>query len=100
MELLIADDQCIADLMPDDQEDDLVAVDILQHPEVAHAQLEPGQGIGTEFLDRPGHRRGLIRELRRDRRLQYPLIPAGWHGHVFVRRHQDWPLDATGVWPR
>jgi hypothetical protein len=50
MELLAPDDQGVADLPPDDQEDDLLALDIIQDAEVARPQLKSATGSGRSRL--------------------------------------------------
>ena len=40
MELLATDNQCIADLPPDQQEDDLLSRDIIQDAKVTHPEFE------------------------------------------------------------
>jgi len=77
MELLTGDDQGVADLPPDDQEDHLLPLDIIQDAEVSHSKLELGHGIGPEPLDRLGGYRGPIAEPGEDRGLQGPPLVSG-----------------------
>jgi hypothetical protein len=62
MELLAAHDQFVADLPPDDQEDDFLIRDIIQDTEVAHPEFELGHRVGPKLLDRLGRCPRLIAE--------------------------------------
>jgi hypothetical protein len=60
MELLSFHNQPIADFPTDDEQDNLVSFHIVQGTQVARPQLELGQRIGTQTLNRFRRRRGLV----------------------------------------
>jgi hypothetical protein len=62
MELLALHNQFVADFPPDDQDDNFVPFDIIQGPQVSRPQLELGQRIGAQALDRFRGRHGLVLE--------------------------------------
>jgi hypothetical protein len=74
MKLLVSDAQCVADLPPDDQEDDFLAFDIVQNPEVANSQFELSEEIGSKPLDGPGRGSRLVDETGGDRIFQIPPL--------------------------
>jgi hypothetical protein len=75
MELLPADNQRVADLPADDQDNNFIAFDIVQDPGIARAEFELRQGVRPQLLDGPGKCRGLVLESRGNGGLQDPLIP-------------------------
>jgi hypothetical protein len=52
MELLAFHNQLVADLSPDDQDDDFFSFNIIQDTQVARPQFKLGQGIRAQALDR------------------------------------------------
>jgi hypothetical protein len=46
-ELLPGNDELVADLSSHDRDDDLLTLDIIEDPQVTHAQLKLRHGIGT-----------------------------------------------------
>jgi hypothetical protein len=100
MEFLSRDDQFVADLPADDQEDHLFALDIIEHAEGARAKVELGHGVGSEPLDRLGGRRRLIAEPGKDRGLQGPPLVYGQGSQLLFGLVSDrdseghrWTLD-------
>jgi hypothetical protein len=77
MELLTGDDQGIAHLATDDQQDDLIPFDIIEDAEVAHPQLVLRHRVGPEPLDGPGGGHRLVAEPGEDRSLQSPTLTSG-----------------------
>ncbi|MEX0717436.1 MAG: hypothetical protein WD066_12655 [Planctomycetaceae bacterium] len=84
MKLLAFHFQLVADLPPDDQNDDFVSFDIIQNTQLAGAQLELGQGIRYQPLDRFRGSRRLIRKPGQDRGLQNSLLTYGQRSELPV----------------
>jgi hypothetical protein len=66
MKFLSFHNQFIAGFPPDDQNDDLIAFDIIQGTRVSDSQLKLRQGIGAQALDRFRRRRGLLLQTGQD----------------------------------
>jgi hypothetical protein len=47
MELLARNDQCIADLPPNDEQHDLLTLNIIQHTEVSNPKFVLRHGVGS-----------------------------------------------------
>jgi hypothetical protein len=77
MKLLPFHDQLVADLSPDDQDDNFVSFDIVQGAQVTCPKLELRQRIGSQALDRFRGRCRLVLQAGQDRRLQDSLVPNG-----------------------
>jgi hypothetical protein len=60
MELLPFHNQFVADLSPDNQNDNFVSFHIIQRTQITCPKLELGQRIGTQSLDRVCGNPGLV----------------------------------------
>jgi hypothetical protein len=89
MELLTLHHQGVADLPPDDQEDNLFAFDIIQDAEVTSPQLEFGQRIGPQPFDGLGRRCRPVREPGEDRGPQNSLLAGGQGTHLRLGLPRD-----------
>jgi hypothetical protein len=74
MELLAFHNQFVADLAPDNQDNNLVSFHIVQGTQVSCPQLELGQRVGAQPFTRPGGRRGMLFEPGQDGRFQDSLV--------------------------
>jgi hypothetical protein len=74
MELLAFHNQIVPDLASDDQDDDLVALDIIQRTQVSCTQLKVGEWVRPQALDCFRGGRRLVLKPGQDRCFQNPLI--------------------------
>jgi hypothetical protein len=103
MKFLAFHNQLVADLAPDNQNDNFVSFDIIQGPQITCPQLELGQGIGTQPLDRFRGRRGLVLQPGQDGRLQdslfasrqRPELPVGVFRDGDLERHSTVSASST-----
>jgi hypothetical protein len=89
MKLLASHDQRVADLPADDQEDHLLAFDIVQDAKIPCSQFEFGQGIGSQPLDGLRWDRRLIHEAHGDGGLQCPTFAGGQSPKLFLGLPRD-----------
>ncbi|MGZ3380244.1 MAG: hypothetical protein ACXWPK_02145 [Isosphaeraceae bacterium] len=77
MELLVSNNQGIANLAADDEKDDFGRFDvyIIQDPKVANAEFEFRQRIGAQPLDGSCRLGRVVSEPSKNRRLQDTLLP-------------------------
>jgi hypothetical protein len=76
MELLVSDDELVANLAPDHQQNHFLSINIIQHPQVLDSQFKLGKGVGTQPLDRLRRGGWSILEFRENRHLHDPLFPS------------------------
>jgi hypothetical protein len=97
MELLAFDDQFVADLAADEEDDNLVFIDIIQDPQVSDTQLEVRKWIGAEALDGFRGCRRLVQESGLDRSFQDPLFTHGQRPELPVRVLRDSDLEGRAT---
>jgi hypothetical protein len=71
IKLLALHYQLVANLAPDDEDDDFVSLDIIQGAQFTRAKLELGQRIGPHAFDRL---RGLMLKPGKNRRFYISLV--------------------------
>jgi hypothetical protein len=72
MEFLAFNNELVPDFASDDQDDYLIAFDIIQGTQISCSQLELCQWIRSQPLDCLGRRGGLMLEARKEGRCQDP----------------------------
>jgi hypothetical protein len=74
MKFLTFHDESAADFAPDNQDDNLVSLDIIQGTQLAYPQFKLGERVGAQALDGFRGRRGLVLQPGQDRGFQDPLF--------------------------
>jgi hypothetical protein len=100
MELLSFHDEFVADFSPDDEHDYFISLDIVQGAQVSRTELELGERIGAQPLDRFRWRRRLVLQAAPDGRFQ-DSPGTSWQRPkltVALLRDADLPRHLIALW--